>query len=420
MMINPLLKVSLNEENKQPEKFVSASSGFGSILALLSFPPGQNPELQKEGLNETTGENSEFILQELFSVIQQHAPVIEEGQAEMENGFLINKETVLSPEEWMDLPLKDALLLFFNGNEQKLNELTKETALPKGKAGSAESLFFLQNQLEKLEKNIQLKVPEPASVQMLNAIKQLTHAAKQSDGPAAASPIGKELLQTLEKIEGMLKTLQSEISETKLPVRKVEYGKTVDFSARAIPNKVHIQQRNAASTVEKPETSSVSIQQLQTESGLAKWNVPLEFKTSQPAESLIKQFAEIMDKAKFGKTNGTEKLLIRLQPEHLGTLKIELIQKSGVLAARVMTSTSLAKDMMDSQIQQLRQALTNQNIQIDKIDVVLTQNDQRADRETGSSSKHHTGSDRQQQSGNEDDDGEDKQDFHQIFMNIEV
>ncbi|MDG5470292.1 flagellar hook-length control protein FliK [Jeotgalibacillus sp. ET6] len=420
MMINPLMKISLSEENKQPEKALSASSGFGSILALLSSPAGQSPDLHMNNRNETAGENNEFLLQELFSIIQQQEPVFENGKPVTEDGSLIVNKTTLSPEEWMDLPLKDALLHFFNGNEQKLNELLKETALPKGKASSAESLFFLQNQLEKLEKSIQLKVPDPSSAQMLHAIKQLTHAAKQSDSPAAASPIADELFQTLEKIEGMLRTLQSEKREIKIPVSKVEYGAAIAFAASTISNKVQMQQSDPADIAEKPEASAVSIQQLQTESGLAKWNAPLEIKASQPAESLIKQFAEVMDKAKFGKTNGTEKLLIRLQPEHLGTLRIELIQKSGVLAARVMTSTNLAKDMMDSQIQQLRQALTNQNIQIDKIEIILTQSDQRTDRETDSSSKQHPGSDHKQNSESEEDDGEDKQDFHQIFMNIEV
>lgn len=76
-----------------------------------------------------------------------------------------------------------------------------------------------------------------------------------------------------------------------------------------------------------------------------------------------------MSKANFSGTNGVNKLLIRLTPEHLGSLRIELIQKDGMLSAKIMASTAQAKDMLENQIHGLKQAFSGQNIQIERIEI---------------------------------------------------
>ncbi|RRN70289.1 hypothetical protein EI200_14140 [Peribacillus simplex] len=86
-------------------------------------------------------------------------------------------------------------------------------------------------------------------------------------------------------------------------------------------------------------------------------------------EEFVKQFENILSKANFSGTNGVNKLLIRLNPEHLGSLRIELIQKDGMLSAKIMATTSQAKDMLEKQIHGLKQAFSGQNIQIEKIEI---------------------------------------------------
>lgn len=87
------------------------------------------------------------------------------------------------------------------------------------------------------------------------------------------------------------------------------------------------------------------------------------------AEQLIKQFENILSKGQFTSQNGTQKLLIKLNPEHLGSLRIEISQKDSVIMAKILTSTVSAKDMMETQLTSLRQAFINQNIQVDRIEV---------------------------------------------------
>ncbi|MGM0886668.1 MAG: flagellar hook-length control protein FliK [Bacillota bacterium] len=86
-------------------------------------------------------------------------------------------------------------------------------------------------------------------------------------------------------------------------------------------------------------------------------------------EEFVKQFENILSKANFSGTNGVNKLLIRLNPEHLGSLRIELIQKDGMLSAKILATTSQAKDMLENQIHGLKQAFSGQNIQIERIEI---------------------------------------------------
>ena len=87
-------------------------------------------------------------------------------------------------------------------------------------------------------------------------------------------------------------------------------------------------------------------------------------------EQLIQQFESILSKGQFNSTLGQNKLFIKLYPEHLGTLRIELIQKDSMMIAKLMTTTSAAKELLESQLQSLKQAFSSQNIQVERIDIL--------------------------------------------------
>ena len=86
------------------------------------------------------------------------------------------------------------------------------------------------------------------------------------------------------------------------------------------------------------------------------------------ADEFIKTFESIQSKANYTNQNGVQKLFIRLTPENLGTLQIELSQKDGQLVAKIMANTQRGKEMLDSQLQGLRVTLAAQGISFDKID----------------------------------------------------
>ncbi|MFJ8243973.1 flagellar hook-length control protein FliK [Peribacillus asahii] len=140
------------------------------------------------------------------------------------------------------------------------------------------------------------------------------------------------------------------------------------------------------------------------------------------AEQFVKSFETILSKANFSKANGVQKLLIRLNPEHLGSLRIELIQKEGAMVAKILATTAQAKELLEHQLQSLKQAFTNQNIQVEKIEIsqqISTFNSERfAQRDNDANEQ------RQQQAQQNESEADSETDFTESFaealLNIEV
>jgi len=85
----------------------------------------------------------------------------------------------------------------------------------------------------------------------------------------------------------------------------------------------------------------------------------------------VKEFTNILAKSQLTTgLDGTNKLFIKLYPEHLGSIRIELLQDKGTITAKMVASSGTAKELLDSGINQLKDAFSMQNIQVDKIDVL--------------------------------------------------
>lgn len=88
------------------------------------------------------------------------------------------------------------------------------------------------------------------------------------------------------------------------------------------------------------------------------------------AQEFIRQFQQLLARSTFTPLkNGMNELSVKLHPEHLGRLDIKIVQENGRLYARLVTTTQLAKEMIESQLHQLRQAFVQQNIGVERIDV---------------------------------------------------
>nr|WP_255726555.1 flagellar hook-length control protein FliK [Sporosarcina sp. ACRSM] len=127
----------------------------------------------------------------------------------------------------------------------------------------------------------------------------------------------------------------------------------------------------------------------------------------------------IFKRSNFGQTGGTNRLLIKLYPEHLGQVRIELLQTNGVMTARILASTALGKEMLDSQLHQLRQAFVQQNIQIDRIDISQTlQDTARNDREQAFNQQF--GRQQQEAEQQHNQNSEEDKTFQEYMIELEV
>ncbi|MCM3756719.1 flagellar hook-length control protein FliK [Sporosarcina aquimarina] len=144
-----------------------------------------------------------------------------------------------------------------------------------------------------------------------------------------------------------------------------------------------------------------------------------ETRPASQSEALLAKLQGLFKQTNFGQQGGTNRLLVKLNPEQLGQIRIELIQMNGVMTARILASTALGKEMLDSQLHQLRQSFNQQNIQVDRIDVTqAVQDPARNDRSQNFNHQQFKGNDEQQESQEHDHD--EQQSFQEFLLDVEV
>jgi len=90
-----------------------------------------------------------------------------------------------------------------------------------------------------------------------------------------------------------------------------------------------------------------------------------------PARYLNTELSEmITERMQLSKNGDETNIRIKLSPENLGQLDIRLTTLDGKVTAHIVTATTGAKELIESQIHQLRQTLVQQGIQLDKVEVV--------------------------------------------------
>jgi flagellar hook-length control protein FliK len=138
-------------------------------------------------------------------------------------------------------------------------------------------------------------------------------------------------------------------------------------------------------------------------------------------EQFVNEFTKVLGKSQLFSQPNTMKMLIKLYPENLGSLRIELLQQNGVMTAKILATTASAKELLDSQLHGLKQAFSSQNLPVEKIEIAQAlsesnrqergQNQQQATRDNQNDQQSSTG---QQQSE------EEEESFKELLMNIEI
>jgi flagellar hook-length control protein FliK len=67
--------------------------------------------------------------------------------------------------------------------------------------------------------------------------------------------------------------------------------------------------------------------------------------------------------------SGSTEAKFSLYPEHLGPIEVKIVSQQGHLTAQIFTNTSIAKEALEGQLQHLRDALQQQGIFVQKLDV---------------------------------------------------
>lgn len=195
-----------------------------------------------------------------------------------------------------------------------------------------------------------------------------------------------QLLRELVPVEpSQLKTLQEKLQQPEIqPVQfsHKEMNKFIDIITKRIAaaRDNHLMPINQLTRIEAGESgdqkNSVDkgafipgeMSKLQQLSLHVNTNLPKDMQASK----VMKQIQELLVKASFHQNASQTKLVLKLFPERLGSIQIELVQRNHETVARIIASSSQTKDLLDTQLGSLKQTLMNQQVQMDKVEVFHT------------------------------------------------
>lgn len=243
-------------------------------------------------------------------------------------------------------------------------------------------IYTLLQKLDSLDVKDWSKQDLNATASILKVAKLQDLLSSQKDMTAAETQMQKEIKNLLDsissKLEKWLGSQPTKSSNEAISAVLLESStnKSLDAVKQVFARMLNTDDETSNETVSKGLTLKTAETNSQS-SGLPFQMTKLEqfvltaSKNGQvvDANQFVKSFENILNKANFSNANGVQKLLIRLNPENLGSLRIELVQKDGAMIAKILATTAQAKELLDRQVQGLKQAFTNQNIQVEKIDI---------------------------------------------------
>ena len=86
-------------------------------------------------------------------------------------------------------------------------------------------------------------------------------------------------------------------------------------------------------------------------------------------ESFMKNFDKLLASSNFMKNGMFNKLVIKLHPETLGTIRVELIQSQTSLVAKLHVQNEQVRSLIESHLSGLKNSFAAQNIQVDKFEI---------------------------------------------------
>lgn len=353
------------------------ANGFSMLFTnmMAGAPQSSDGLAVMEQVNELTGEELAGLVQflQMNDILE-----LENGsellgktmlQSDVNAVSLIQEQLNVSAEELLQL-LTNLYKQLTSADENLIdNDLLSKADGDISKEDVNEAIFSLLQLISSLQiQNVNL-VPDKEFGQGMKAVKLFDLIAAQQDSFGNETRLRDLIKSIKEKLELKLNAQAPAAREEYLQKTFNNVVQEMNSRTPVLPVSTEISGENATKTFTKTDSvhpGFLHFQQLSKPEQLT-----LMTNTQRPvtAEQLIEQFESILSRSKFMTNGGTQKLFIKLNPEHLGALRVELIQKDSMIIARILTSTSTAKDMMESQLNGLKHAFSSQNIQIERVEI---------------------------------------------------
>ncbi|NRD79361.1 flagellar hook-length control protein FliK [Bacillus sp. BRMEA1] len=260
-------------------------------------------------------------------------------------------------------------------------------------AGSINALFpFQQNDTNAANELVSLLQKAGVSTQSLSSIDGNQLDAKlvqiinelSSQGDQNSSDtltgIGDQIKQMLDELSTTTNpvpsmNIQSEANTApplSLDKSQVILSAVPDFSKRSSDGNKLSRLTGSNSSEDKIPSNGILLSGNQTQQNMhvtaeSKEPIP-QLKASDFADEMNNLVGRYM-KITNGQSGSTE-AKFNLYPEHLGPIEVKITSQQGQVTAQILTNTSLAKDTLSGQLNHLREALQQQGIVVQKLDIV--------------------------------------------------
>ena len=350
MNVQFMQMVQAKASTKAPEPIdAKQSDQFGKVFQQALTQP-----TVKESVSETNMESTEFI------------------QA------VLKSEDVQELFDLLGITLDDALIVLEDGQVMDLNQALEELNPLLQALGISET--ELQEIVEHvLGEEVEAKDAWDLLTMLISNEPQLQSLLTAGNkGDAKLTPKQAEqvtaLLQTINLVSKEVDLTSMQETKTQ-PVNQMMQALLKNMESTEETPKVKVPFMTFMSSKEQTTTDVASITSHTVQTRPNTFQITLPQNQSAQSEALIKEMQAIVAKAQMSNNQGVTRLLIKLYPENLGSLRIELSQHEGVLSARILASTASGRELLDNQLHQLKQAFVQQGLQVERIDVGQTMQD---------------------------------------------
>ncbi|MGE7841841.1 flagellar hook-length control protein FliK [Lysinibacillus sp. NPDC093712] len=388
-------------------------SKFGSVFGQAVASTNQQNKTSQT--NNTQGDNK---LAELDKVLNSQSieELLDLLEIPHDEGLLMlqvgEDGKAVAMDEMLNL---DNLMAALNVDEEQIQKLVQQLLGEDQQASDVWELLalvdvqapLLQTQLVSALQG-EGQVPSEDATKLLQVLKLAQLVGQKSDLTMSQENV-------LSNVNNFLTALQTQV-ETIQTAQQVTTKTTVTLPLQGFQQV--IQQVQVTKQTDTSANEMVTANTVQTKADTFQVTLP----AAKPAQSeaLLKEMQAIINKAQISNAQGITRLTLKLYPENLGTIRIELVQNDGVLTARLLASTAHGRELLDSQVHQLKQAFVQQNIQVDRLDIAQSLQD--ADRQQRDQNFFSNFFRQQQQEEQEQqkEDSEDGMSFNDYLENEEV
>ncbi|WP_067729387.1 flagellar hook-length control protein FliK [Oceanobacillus damuensis] len=141
-----------------------------------------------------------------------------------------------------------------------------------------------------------------------------------------------------------------------------------------------------------------------------------------PDQQLMEQFQKIMNSSRLSTLpNGNNQLSITLRPDNLGEMMVRFTQVNGEMTVKILVTSAAAKEMLESNIHQLRNMFSPHQVVIEKQDLTVQSTSVQKEEESNPlKDQAEQQSDQSDRNGEQNDDNSFELQFEEVLMNEKV